>query len=676
MYWIVFCCIIFILTSKLNSSGSERKLVRWKLNKNPLSRNLKFSLFVAFILWVLLGGYIYYQTNIVNSYWSKTKQQNFRVAYEKRLKKFEYHNQPEISDVNLQVELYPQKNSYTINGTYLLTNNSDTNISDIHIQKLLKEQVKISNITFDIATKPDSTYLDFGYLIYSLEKPLKPKESIAMEFTQKYSVSGLNISDVETKIIKNGTFFNNKDLPTLGYNRKYEISNAKERQQLALAPRKIIAKKSNQNELQNAVNGDDGYKINFEIVIGTDKNQTAIAPGTLVKKWEKDNRSYFHYKMEEPMVNFYSIVSATYEVSKSIWKNKNQENTALEIYYQKGHEYNINRMMESMQMSLDYYTTNFSPYPYQQIRIMEIPRYTQFAQSLPTSIPFSEDLGFMLDIDDTKDVDMAFYITAHELAHQWWGLQVAAANVQGRHMILETLAQYSAIMVLKQKYSKEKIQQFLKKELEIYWEDKGNYESKEKPLIEVENEDHIYYRKGVLVMHALQAYIGEDKVNLALRNFIKDWNLISPSFFQEKYPTTEDLMQYLKEVTPDMYQNTLTDLLEKVTIYDCKILDVICRERNDKNYELRITVGAKKYHILENGTKQVAPLKDWIDIEIYGENADGSSKIIALKEYKLDKNKSSFTILLSEKPSKVSIDPYYKLIEKNTTDNQKQIWFP
>ena len=98
---------------------------------------------------------------------------------------------------------------------------------------------------------------------------------------------------------------------------------------------------------------------------------------------------------------------------------------------------------------------------------MEFPRYATFAQSFANTVPFSEGIGFMLDIKE-GDVDMAYYVTAHEMAHQWWGHQLAPGDVQGSAMLSETLSQYSALMVMKQVYSEEQMQKFLKHELDRY----------------------------------------------------------------------------------------------------------------------------------------------------------------------------------------------------------------
>jgi aminopeptidase N len=157
---------------------------------------------------------------------------------------------------------------------------------------------------------------------------------------------------------------------------------------------------------------------------------------------------------------------------------------------------------------------------------------------------------------------------AHELAHQWWGMQIQAANVKGRDMILETLAQYSALMVMKKKYSKEKVQQLLQKEQEVYLQAKKRYSNQEVPLISVEKQDYLFNAKGILAMYALQNYIGEENVNLALKRFIEDWNSYNGKLKvkNNNYATAKDLLVYFNEVTPDSFRNKVNNLFEKTEL--------------------------------------------------------------------------------------------------------------
>ncbi len=674
-YWFVFCIILFTIVATITVRGTETSLKkRWRLRKSRFTKSQVKMSIISFAIFALLGSYIYYNTNILNQYWTKTEQSEYRAGYEKSLKKFEYLPQPKIVDVNLKVELYPKIRNYSAEGYYVLVNTENKPIENIHIQKLIESQVALEYVTFEGGATLDEEYMEYDYHIYKLKKALQPGNSIKMKFKQTLTTKGFEESGSNSKVVNNGTFFNNKDFPTLGYNKKYELSDEDDRETYDLPPRKSMADIDHKAELQNGNSGSDADKINFEIILGTDSNQTAIAPGTLQNQWIEDNRNYFHYKMDKPMIDFYAIVSARYEVKKDIWTSTQDslnKPVALEIYYHKGHEYNLDRMMESMKMSFDYYSTNFSPYQFQQMRIMEFPRYAEFAQSFPNTIPFSESLGFILDIDDETDVDMAFYITAHEIAHQWWGLQVMAANVQGRLMVLETLAQYSALMVMRQKYSEEKIQQFLNTELDSYFKGKAKEKNIELPLDLVKNQDYIYYRKGAINMYALQDYVSEEKVNLALRQFIKDWNIYDGKFATNRYPTSADLLGYLREVTPESKQYVITDLFETITHYDNKTINAEFETLSENKYKVNLTLESTKYRTDSFGIEKSIDINDWIDVGIYGESENGKEELIYLEKHKITSQTTQLEIETGRRPHKAGIDPTNTLIDKNTQDNLK-----
>ena len=59
------------------------------------------------------------------------------------------------------------------------------------------------------------------------------------------------------------------------------------------------------------------------------------------------------------------------------------------IYYHPGHEFNLDRMTRGAKDALEYYTRHFGPYQHKILRIVEFPRYRDFAQSYPNTIPFS-----------------------------------------------------------------------------------------------------------------------------------------------------------------------------------------------------------------------------------------------------------------------------------------------
>jgi len=675
-YWFVFCGLLMLVTTLFLVRGTETGFrIRLKQAKQRITPGVVKTALVGLLLFIGLGSYIFYNTNVLNKRWSDEEQTKFRAGYEQTLKKFEKITQPKLVDVNLHVELYPASRDYTTEGTYILMNQSSNLIKNIHVQKLIDDQVSLEYLEFDAPATLNEKYLDYDYYVYALKEALRPGDSISMKFKQVFTTKGFEMGNSNTKIVHNGTFFKNNDFPTIGYSNKYELRSGADREAAGLTPRKGMASRDDAFELKNGVNGDDGYKINFEMVVGTAEDQTAIAPGKLVSSWKKEKRAYFHYKMDTPMINFYSVVSARYEVVKDIWTPKTDSlgtPVDLEIYYHKGHDYNLKRMFTAMKKSFDYYSSNFSPYQYQQMRIMEFPRYASFAQSFPNTVPFSESLGFVLDIDDAKDVDMAFYVTAHELAHQWWGLQVVASNVEGKLFILETLSQYSALMVLKEQYGKDKVVQFIKGELERYSKSRKGGDASEPSLALVQKEEHIYYRKGAVNLFILQEEIGEKQVNLALKRFVKDWNAFDPNFNKQRYATSADLLPYIYNVTPETLKTTVHELLETVTTYDVALKKAELLEKTDTNYELNLEINLKKWQQNVEGKAIAKTPNTKVSIAVYGVDAEGNEVILKKQEVQMNTEQLKLNITCNSKPSRVLLDPTSQLLDSNRDNNSKR----
>jgi ABC-2 type transport system permease protein len=117
-------------------------------------------------------------------------------------------------------------------------------------------------------------------------------------------------------------------------------------------------------------------------------------------------------------------------------------------------------MESSMKKSLDYYITNFGPYYHKQVRIIEFPKYDSFAQAFPGTMPYSESIGFIAKIEDEDDIDMVFYVVAHEMGHQYWAHQLIGSEMQGATMLSETFSQYSALMVMEKEYGRDAMKNF------------------------------------------------------------------------------------------------------------------------------------------------------------------------------------------------------------------------
>jgi len=664
IYWAAFVIFLFAVAVIFSVRGSESVMnMRWKAGKLRLSRQLIFLIAGSLLLFGSTGFYIFYNTNILNDYSNSEQRKDLRVDFEKTLKKYEFLPQPRITAVDLKVDIYPSKRDFVAEGYFILKNKTEKPISEIHIQEDVTPGNTTEYVKFDRKNGVKEKFDKFKYTIYSLAEPLQPGDSLRMDFKTNFTTSGfVETSRSNTQVIFNGTFFNNQYFPSLGYDKGGEMSDDNDRKEKKLPERERMMERDDPRGLSQSLFGDDADHIAFKIQLSTDKGQIAIAPGYLVKQWEEGDRVYFNYEMDAPMCNFYSMISANYAVKKEKYNDIN-----LEIYYHPGHEYNLDHMMEGMRDAISYYEKNFSPYQYKQLRIMEFPRYATFAQSFANTIPFSEGIGFISKIDDPdKDIDFTYYVTAHEVAHQWWGHQVMEAGVKGNAMLSESMSQYSALMVIKHKFTPEIVERYLKYELDRYLSGRASERKKEQPLEFVEGQGYIHYQKASLVFFALQDYISEDSVNAAFRRFNKEWR-----FKDAPYPTSADLLEEIRKVTPDSMQFIIHDMFETITLFENKTDSATYHEINENQFEVSLNVSAEKVRADSTGIETEIPINDWIDIGVYGKNIAGKDSLIYLKKHKITKKENDFKIMVSSKPRKAGIDPLHKLIDRHSDDNTK-----
>ncbi|QNK77717.1 hypothetical protein H7F37_01095 [Winogradskyella sp. PAMC22761] len=682
-YWVLSGLVLMLIAALfwvrgLPSSFAERIAIAKERFKTPIAIAL-----VVFLGGFLAMGYtIYHATNINNDLYSSKEREELRVNWEKKYKKYEDYAQPRIVAVNVNLDLFIDERNFESSGEYTMINKTNQVIDSIFLNhndyestfKFNRENTLVSEDTL------------YNFDIYKLKQPMQPGDSLILNFTVKNKPNTLFVSN--SPVIENGTFINNTQLfPNLGYNGG-ELSDDKTREKYGLPPNELRPHPSDSTALGNTYISKDSDWIDFETTVSTSEDQIAIAPGYLQKEWVEDGRRYFHYKMDSKILNFYAYNSAKYEVKKDKWNDVD-----LEIYYHKGHEYNLESMMDGMKASLSYNSENFSPYQHKQLRIVEFPS-GGFAQSFPNTIPFSGDAGFIADVEDNEDGDLnyTYAITVHEVAHQWWAHQVIGADVLGATMLSESLSEYVALKVLEKELGKAQMRKFLKKSLDSYLFQRTFERKRENPLMYNDGQGYIRYEKGSLVFYALSDYLGEEVLNSALKTYVE-----KVKFQEPPYTTSIDMVNHIKAVTPDSLQYVIKDMFETITVYDNSIKNVTSTELDNGKYKVDIEFDVSKYRNDEKGkqlfseagrdsisylpegkTKPILslPLQDYIDVGVFTEHeVDGEmkEKQLYLKKHKITLIDNKISITVDEKPTEVGVDPYNKLIDRNSGDNRQKL---
>ncbi|MEQ7415511.1 M1 family aminopeptidase [Xanthomonas campestris pv. campestris] len=665
-YWGVFLLALLLLSSAFWPRGmghGVRQRVRQALQR--LRSPTGAALAVTLLGFAAVGGWLYWNTNVYNSFLSPEQRLDLQARYERDYRKYKDLPQPRIVAIDNHVDLHPETPSVVIDATWTVRNTHTAPISEVHIGMQGRTgdrslvQVDLGGQTLTLHDIPA------GYRIYRLHTPVQPGQERVFRFRVDQHPHGLTAEQAQTELVANGSFFNNTLLPWFGYNPRTEISDRNDRRKRGLGEPTRMPKLEDQAARANTYVSDDADWLDFASTVCTAPDQIALAPGYLQQEFQRNGRRCFRYVMDRPMLNFYAYLSARWQVRKARYKD-----IPIEIYYDPKHPYNVQRMIESVQKSLAYYEANFSPYQHHQVRIIEFPGYARFAQSFANTIPYAESIGFIADLRDKNDIDYVFYVTAHEVAHQWWAHQVIGANVQGATMLSESLAQYSALMVMEREYGRSHMRRFLKYELDRYLEGRGGESIEELPLYRVEDQQYIHYRKGSLAFYRLREEIGEQALNRALQRF-----LAAKAFEQPPYTTSAELLQTIRAEAPPDQQGLITDLFEKITFYDNRVVSAQARKRPDGRYEVTVQTHAAKLQADGKGKEHAVPLDDWIEVAIYGVPAseNAPAPVLALQRQHVTSTAPSFTMTVDRLPIEAGFDPDNKLIDRVPADNRKPV---
>lgn len=660
-YWLLLSMVMVIASYVYWHRGTGIASFK-QATQTALSRwtpSLKAATAVALVGFVALGSYLFYQSNVVNEYITSKEKERRAYDYEKKYKVFEKMPQPEFTSVVANVDIFPEDLKFNAKLKIKLQNKTTSPIEKMFIN------LGDDNWTFAFS-RPTVMEQDddLDVVIYTFATPLLPGEEFEADFTVKVDktsiVNGSNVHNVR----ENGTFFNNFEFfPIVGYSSGFEIADAKSREKYGLAAKNRRAKIDDAHEYQFNYLGRGASWMEFEATVSTTPDQIAIAPGYLQKEWIQDGRRYFHYKMDQKILNFYAFLSGRYEVKRDQHNGVN-----IEIYYHKGHEYDLDRMINATKKGLDYFTKNYGPYQHKQYRIIEFPRFSTFAQAFPNTIPFSEGIGFIARVDDKNedDIDFPFYITAHELAHQWWAHQLIGANVQGSEMMSESFSQYSALMIMEHEFGREKMKKFLKYELDRYLFGRGQEKEYENPIALTENQNYIHYNKGSVVFYALKEYLGEDVVNGAIRETLNKYGTR-----QSPYPTTREFVKVLKAKAKSAQIPLIEDMLEKIVLFENHPTKAVAKKVNEGTYEVEVDVSSKKVYSDKDGKEEVKDFAQEMEIGVL----DRDQKYIYLEKHMIKSGDTKVVVQVKGEPYKAGVDPRNVLIDRNSNDNLTTVSF-
>ena len=654
LYWAAWALLLAVAARLLWVRGRDSGFAtRLRIGRFRSTRAALSTGAAAIALIFTLGGFIFYNTNVLNDYITDEEMVQRRADYEKAYGKYEGAPQPVRVHTDLRVDLQPELSSATMRGSYRLVNRSDTPIDSVHLEPASYGKTRV---TFDRPARLVMADDRLGHHIYALGEPLQPGDSLTLGFDielarRGFGNSGLRGNGAGQAILDNGTYLTGSVLPTIGYSQLRELWSAEDRRKHGLQRQVTLPPPG---DIDPGVTA--GHPATFNAIISTDADQVAVAPGELRRAWTDGGRRLFHYASDVPIHGMDVFFSADYTVHRERWKHVD-----IQVFLHPGHTRHLERLLRGVRASLDYYSEQFGLYPYSFLQVVEQPG-NFFGMGVDGSGVITGGEGFFLLDPQGDGFDAMFEVLAHEIGHQWWAIQLRPAFAEGGGVISEGLAWYSAMQLVKHVKGREALRQFM-----AFMRQPNPWPPIRtgRPLLRA-MDPWANYRKAPYAMHALSEYIGEEKVNGALRTLVEKK--------ASSLATTMDMYRELQTVTPDSLQPLLRDLFEVNTFWNFDTKRVTAVQIGAGTWRVTLEVEALKVGADSAGKEDQLPIIEWIEIGVFAEAGPGErlGKPLYVQKHRIHSGVQSITVLVSERPARAGIDPY-NLLDWEEGDNIERL---
>jgi hypothetical protein len=453
----------------------------------------------------------------------------------------------------MDLGLEPNERSWTVKGTYVLVNKHD--------RKLDKIPVTVSPSWHDLAWTmngapytPDTASLLF---VFTPQRALMPGDTIRIGFSYKGKETGAtkNGGGAGEFVVPSGavmTSFSPRYFPTVGYVEE-------------------IGRKEGKNDYEPRQYPEDFYEGVTEAAFGsqlptmtriritTPPEFIANSVGEKISDSTSNGRRTVVWKSDHPVMAFNVVVGR--------WQVKRGHGTAL--YYDRDHTYNVREMSEALDAARQYYGEWFGAFPWKELKISEFPALATYAQGFPTNITFSEGIGFLTKSD--PKTNLAFLVTAHESAHQWWGNMLQPGKGPSGDILSEGMAHFSTELLIDQVKGERDAMEF-RKRIESRYGDRRRADAERKLLRldgSKEGDETVTYDKSGWVFWMLMQRMGREATLRGMKDFITAYS------GNPDHPVLHDFVVHMRRYAPDTvsYDDFARQWFDTVVVPEYRVHD-------------------------------------------------------------------------------------------------------
>lgn len=647
-YWLSLGAIFGLLAVQFWRRGEHLIATSW-------TRSSKGVLVGFVMFFIAAGSYVFYQTNVFNTYINAKDKLAWMEQYEKQYGQYKDLPQPTITSVNFQVDIEPEQRSYQAKAQLQITNQNAQPISKILVNVLKQPHLQQSmQIKGAKLISYDATYQSYWF---ALEPAMQANETRDVDLSLTVTHNAFAKLDGEHWVTKGGSYIELEDvLPQFGFDSRYMIRDEQERKIRGLASSKL-AIPSERDQLAKE------DRAHFEATLSTPltSRQTMVTVGQLQRQWQQEGRQFFHYKASHKVALQLAMISAQFAI-----KEARHNGVDIRLYRSPKHDKDDALVLDALTKTMDYFATHLQAYPDQQFTVVELPYFAK-AQSFGSAQPGMylgvENRFFNLDNRGAEKNPLLNGVS-HEFAHQFWGFAIDPNHIGGYSMLTEVLSKYIELVMMSKLYGETANLEAIHQAIDRYLRLRPYSQNTERPLFSVGMEPHIYYNKGQHSMHALMGLIGEEKINIALRNLLTD-------FAYPRKPTSLDLLNLFYQQADAAQKKVIDDLFKRVVFHDFTIHNAKSVQLANGEYETTIDLSTLKFVVNQaNNLEEKERIDEEIEVALFTNfPAEKPSDRTLLTKHLFTQDRSVLKLRSSERPQYIQIDPRRLRIDRTPGDN-------
>jgi hypothetical protein len=574
------------------------------------------------------------------------------AAYERRYGDHAAVGMPAIDAVDLDVELYPDQRRYRVEGEFQLIHRGRGALERVLVGLPVQNQ-RDGWIEIEGAV-PERFDERFGMGWYRFDSPLLPGDTARLRFSVDVRKTGFAKLDPENYVTREAAYVElDKQVPFIGYTGRYEISGERRRAHAGLpaAP------------ASDRLPRGSGDGIALALAISTSAGHVPVSIGEVQSTQVHAQRRTTRYRSSGRVPNRYAVASVAY-----LKREMKHGAIVIEQYRHEANATNNEQVLAGALASLDFHTKAIGPGADAHLRLAVLPSFSDAfgGTSYPGTVFVVENRALQFRPRDEAMINPAFTVTAHEVAHQWWGSQLRPVEGPGYRFLTESLATWAELEIVRQRLGEQVADDYRARMRTAYFLLRGAADTPEAPLVAVEEDPATFYFKGVHALHVVGERLGRDRLLAIIRTFFE-------SHAGSKPASPSDLVARIVDAAPPEHVAEIRELLEAVVTYDIAIVSADVWRQPGNGYLIAGVVRADGIQAGTDGSVSTKPVDRVVEIVLLDEKGDPIGRRRSLL---LQGERTGFRWIASERPAEIVLDPAGLVLEPDSSDNRYRLPLP